>query len=367
MQSFRARTIHTVLLSLPILLSCWLSTNASAQHYQQTNLVSDLSGKAPVLSEHLKNPWGLARSTSSFWWVSNNGDGTASTYNGHGQFGPLNVTVPAPPGQSGPSAPTGAVFNGTSDFAVASGHPAAFIFVTEDGTISAWNPSVNPSSAVLKVNNAPHAVYKGCTIAEIGARHFLYVANFNSARIEVYDTNFRRVTVGASAFADSLIPHGFAPFNIQAVGNNLYVTYAKQDAEQHDDVPGPGLGFVDVFSPSGVLLARLQHGSWMNAPWGVVLTPGEFGEFSHAVLIGNFGDGTIAAFNPVTGSFMGNMLNPEGSVLKIDGLWALGFGNDANAGGAFVLFFTAGINDEKDGLFGTLTPIPTERNEGDEP
>ncbi len=363
MSFVRARFVHAILLSL----AAFLSTSAFAQHYQETNLISDLSGKAPVVDPRLKNPWGLARSASSFWWVARNGDGTAATYNGQGQLGPLAVTVPAPPGQSGPSAPTGTVFNGSSGFAVTPGNPGIFIFVTEDGTISAWNPNVNPANAVLKVNNGPHAVYKGATISELGGKRFLYVANFRSGQIEIYDTNFQRIRFGEEAFDDDRIPRGFAPFNVQAVGANLYVTYAKQDPQKHDDVQGPGFGFVDVFSPNGRLLARLEHGRWMNAPWGIVLTPADFGEFSHAILIGNFGDGTIAAFNPVTGRFMGNVLNPDGSVLKIEGLWALAFGNDANAGSALSLFFTAGINDEKDGLFGTLTPVPAERNEEDEP
>ena len=367
MQSVRARVIHTVLISLSVLLSSLLATSALAQHYQQTNLTSNVSGKAPVIDEHHKNPWGLARSASSFWWISNNGDGTSSTFTGQGQIGPLRVTIPPPPGQDGPSAPTGVVFNGSTDFAVTPGNPAAFIWVTEDGTIAAWNPNVNPQSAILKVNNSPNAVYKGVTIAEIGKKRFLYVSNFNSGMIEIYDTNFQRVQTGRNVFFDARIPRGFAPFNVQAVGTNLYVTYAQQDTQRHDDVAGAGLGFVDVFSPAGILLARLEHGSWMNAPWGVVLTPADFGEFSHAVLIGNFGDGSIAAFNPVTGAFMGNLQNPDGTVLKIDGLWALGFGNDANAGSALTLFFTAGINDEKDGLFGTLSPVAAERNEGDEP
>ena len=168
------------------------------------------------------------------------------------------------------------------------------------------------------------------------------------------------------AFHDDDIPRGFAPFNIQGIGPNLYVTYAKQDGTQHDDVPGAGLGFVNVFGTRGQLLARLQHGPWLNAPWGVVQAPAYFGEFSHSVLIGNFGAGTIAAFNAVTGQFLGNVLNPDGSTLAIDGLWGLGFGNGGASGPGNTLFFTAGPNDESNGVFGTLVPIAAE-NDNDEP
>jgi uncharacterized protein (TIGR03118 family) len=183
----------------------------------------------------------------------------------------------------------------------------------------------------------------------------------------VFDTNFKQMRLPDEAFEDDRIPDGFAPFNIQGIGPNLYVSYAKQDATRHDDVPGAGLGFVDVFSRRGELLARLEHGSWLNAPWGMTMAPADFGEFSHAVLVGNFGSGTVAAFNPLTGHFMGNMLTPGGSTLTIDGLWGMAFGNGGQSGPGNTLFFTAGPNDETDGLFGTLTPIAAELNENDEP
>jgi uncharacterized protein (TIGR03118 family) len=344
------------------------STLAFAQHYNQTNLVSNLSGTAKNQDMHLKNPWGLTRGSTTPWWVSNNGDGTATLYDGQGNPIPNRVfNVPAPPNSSSSSTPTGVVFNGTSDFTVAPKLPALFIFVTEDGTISGWNPNVNPTDAVLKVNNSPRAVYKGVTLGEANGRHFLYVTNFRSGRVEVYDTGFQPVHMSEEAFDDDHLPHGYAPFGIQAVGKNIIVTFAKQDAQRHDDVAGPGRGFVDVFSPTGRLLARLQHGPWLNSPWGIALAPGEFGEFSHSLLIGNFGGGNIAAFNPVTGEFLGNVQNPDNTILHIDGLWALQFGNNASAGPSNTLFFTAGIDDEADGLFGTITPIPAELAEEDEP
>jgi uncharacterized protein (TIGR03118 family) len=361
-----------------------------AQHYKQTNLVSDITGMAPTIDPNLKNPWGLTRSSSSPWWVANNNSGTSTLYDGKGNpfppkqnGGPLVVTVPPPgfaPGTQ--SAPTGVVFNGSTDFLLVPGKPgtqAIFIFATEDGTISGWNPGANPptsaTNAILKVDNsdkgsANGAVYKGMTSAEINGRRFLYVTNFRSAKVEVYDTNFKRVHLGEDAFdpdgdGDSdrddrgaeRIPRGFAPFNIQNIGGTLFVTYAKQDAPRHDPVGGDGLGFVELFTPSGKHIGHLEHGDWFNAPWGVVWTTRDFGEFSNAILVGNFRSGWIAAFNGFTHKFIGFLKNPDDSLVTIDGLWSLTFGNDATAGPANTLFFTAGINNENDGLFGTLTPL----------
>jgi len=354
----------------------------SAQHYRQKNLVSDISqpdnaDKTKVLLDtNLKNPWGLTRNTgSSPWWVANNNSGTSTLYDGNGnpqptkdKGGPLVVTVPPPgfaPGTQ--SAPTGLVFNGSpTDFLLAPGKQAIFIFATEDGTISGWNPGVNPptsvTNAILKVDNSDNgsnngAVYKGMTSAEVNGKKFLYVTNFRAARVEVYDTNFKRVHFGEDAFEAEDIPDSFAPFNIQNIGGTLFVTYAKQNAARHDDVAGDGLGFVHIFTPSGRHIGHLQHGPWLNSPWGVVWTTRDFGEFSNAILVGNFGSGKIAAFNGFTYKFIGFVKNPDDSILTIDGLWSLTFGNDGTAGPANTLFFTAGINGEQDGLFGTITPV----------
>ncbi len=351
-----------------------------AQHYIQTNLVSDLAGQAANRNGNLVNPWGLARSPGSPWWVSNNGTGTSTLYNGSGAAfptaSPLVVTIPPPKkAPNGTMAtPTGIVFNGSADFAVAAGKPAIFIFVTEDGTISGWNPGVNPTNAILVADNSGKAVYKGATIAENGGKRFLYVANFKSARIEVYDAGFNRVHAFDGLFTDSegdddrddhQSKAGFAPFNVQNIGGNVVVTYAKQKPGGHDEVDGPGLGFVNIFSPGGRFLAHFEQGSWFDAPWGVALAPSDFGEFSHSLLIGNFGSGRIAAFNPVTFQFRGFLKNPDDSTIVINGLWALVFGNSANAGPYNSLFFTAGINDEANGLFGTLTAVSAEQD-GDE-
>ncbi|MGI8959461.1 MAG: TIGR03118 family protein [Bryobacteraceae bacterium] len=333
-----------------------------AQRYTQTNLVSDMPGSAKFPDSNLQNAWGLVAGPATPWWVSNNHTGTSTLYDGAGTALTLVVAIPDAAG-TGPGSPTGVVFNGSSTDFLVNGQPARFIFVSEDGTISAF---VGTTTA-LKVNKpSKDAVYKGATIAEVYGKKYLLVTNFHSGHVEVYDTYFKRVPIPEERFDDDRLPAGFAPFNIQGIGPNIYVTYAKQDADKHDDVHGAGLGYVDVYSPDGKFLQRLEHGPWFNGPWGIVLTPANFGEFSHALLVGNFGAGTITAFNPVTGRFLGHMRTPAGSVLKIDGLWALNFGNGDKSGPANTLFFTAGPNNEMDGLFGTLTPIASELNEADE-
>jgi uncharacterized protein (TIGR03118 family) len=360
----------TLLVGFAVLL---LSNLAAAQHYKQTNLVSNVPGRAPVTDPNLQNPWGLVHGPATPWWVSNNAGGTSTLYTGTGAIVPLVVTIPNAPSQPAPGSPTGAMFNGSaSDFLLAPGKPAIFLFATEDGTIQGWNPRVSLTSAVIKVdrsqkpNATDGAVYKGSTIAEINGKKFVLAANFRSGRIDVFDSSFNLVRLPEDAFEDERIPEGFAPFNVQGIGPNIYVTYAKQDAAKHDPVGGEGFGFVDVFSSRGRLISRLQHGSWFNAPWGIVLTPADFGEFSHTILVGQFRGGTISAFNPVTGRFLGNVLNPDGTNVNIDGLWALEFGNGGNSGPGNTLFFTAGPDHEQNGLFGALTPIAAELNENDE-
>jgi uncharacterized protein (TIGR03118 family) len=365
-----------------------------AQHYTETVLVSNF-GTPPVPDSNLQNAWGLVASPTSPWWVSNNAGGTSTLYDATGltlsppavppvAIVPINgngiVTIPSAPSQNGAlGSPTGVMFNGNAAiFHLPSGSAAHFIFVTEDGTVQAW--AGGPSATIVADNSikpdaANGAVYKGATIVEIDGKEYILAANFRSGRVDVFDSTFKQVHLGnkggdgddsRDAFDDESIPEGFAPFNIQGIGPNIYITYAKQDAPRHDPVGGEGLGFVDVFTREGRRLQRLQHGPWFNAPWGVVLTPSDFGEFSHTILVGNFRGGTIAAFNPITGRFMGNVLTPGGSTLNIDGLWALKFGNGNSAGPAQTLFFTAGPHGEKDGLFGTLTPIASELGEADE-
>jgi len=341
-----------------------------AQHYTQTNLVSDIPGMAPLTDPHLTNPWGITRSATSPWWVSNNNSGTSTLYTGAGALIPINgdgfVTVPpptkAPAGTQ--SAPTGIVFNGSpTDFLLPNGKSAAFIFATEDGTISGWNGGQN---AVLVVDNSDNgsangAVYKGATSANLNGKRFLYVTNFRSGKVEVYDTKFNRVHISEEDFDDDNIPRDFAPFNVQNIGGSLFVTYAKQDAPRHDPVGGDGLGFVEIFDLYGKRIGHLEHGDWMNAPWGVVWTPRDFGVFSNTILVGNFRSGWVAAFNGFTHEFIGFVRNPDNSLLFLDGVWSLTFGNNASAGPSTTLFFTAGLDGETHGLFGTLTPVATEQ------
>ncbi|HEY9207122.1 MAG TPA: TIGR03118 family protein [Candidatus Methanoperedens sp.] len=333
----------------------------AANNYVQTNLVSDVPGLAQITDPNLVNSWGIAHPPTGPWWVADNGMGVSTLYNGTGQpfppGNPLVVNIPPPAGGTGPSTPTGIVFSGGLDFEVTPGKPAAFIFVTEDGTISAWNRTVDPNNATLKVDNSPGAVYKGATIAKKGNANVLYVANFSGGTVDVFDTDFNQVSLSAGAFTDKSIPVGFAPFNVQNIEGRIFVTFAQQDAQKHDNLDGPGLGFVDVFDPGGNLLMRLKHGNWMNAPWGITLAPSDFGKFSEHLLVGNFGSGQIAAFDPEEGNFQGLLRGTDGKPITIDGLWGLGFGNGANAGPVNTLFFAAGIDDEQHGLFGTITPI----------
>jgi len=378
----------TKILAILVFAVLVLPNLAFAQHYNETILVSNFTvpNQTPVPDANLQNPWGLVASPTSPWWVSNNAGGTSTLYDASGltlsppsvppvAIVPINgngiVTIPSAPSQNGiPGSPTGIMFNGNpADFHLPSGNRARFIFVTEDGTVQGW--AGGPSATIVADNSiapdaANGAVYKGATIVEIDGKEYILAANFRSGRVDVFDSTFKQVRRSEDAFQDESIPEGFAPFNIQGVGPNIYISYAKQDPPRHDPVGGEGLGFVDVFTSKGRLLQRIQHGSWFNAPWGIALAPANFGEFSHTVLIGNFRGGTIAAFNPITGRFIGNVLNPDGSTVNIDGLWALEFGNGSGAGPAQTLFFTAGPNNEKDGLFGTLTPIASELSESDE-
>jgi uncharacterized protein (TIGR03118 family) len=377
-------------------------TLASAQHYQQTNLVSNVpvTPAASVTDPNLQNAWGLVHGPATPWWISNNAGGTSTLYNTSG-LNPANPTtqtpppvlapvtivalnapggmpgngvkIPNAPGQPAPGSPTAVMYNGsTTDFLLAPGKPAVFLFATEDGTIQGWNSGVNATTAIIEVDNSqvPNknygAVYKGATIAEISGSEYILAANFRTGRIDVFDSNFKPVSIPEEAFHDDGIPRGFAPFNVQGVGPNIYVTFAQQDSAKHDPVGGAGLGFVVVFDGQGKNIAHLEHGDWFNAPWGVVLAPADFGEFSHALLVGNFRGGTIAAFNPRTGRSMGNVLNAAGSTVNIDGLWALAFGNGGASGPGSTLFFTAGPDNETNGLFGTLTPVTTELQEDDE-
>ena len=334
-----------------------VSSPAAAQHYAQTNLVSDEAGKARFPDAHLVNAWGLVSSATSPWWVANNGTLTSTLYDGNGVARALVVHIPGPP--------TGVVFNGGAGFVVRSGAasgPARFIFATEDGKIAGWNPNVPaPGSMQATVGSdqsARGSVYKGLAIATTTAGDFLYATDFHNGAVDMFDSSFRLV----GSFTDNGLPHGYAPFGIQTIGAVLYVTFAKQDKAAHDDVPGKGRGFVDAFDTSGVLIQRIASRGSLNAPWGIALAPATFGAFAGDLLIGNFGDGKINAFDPVaTGPngqlhSKGQLLTATCAPLVIDGLWALQFGNGSGSGSRDALYFTAGPDAESHGLFGNLVP-----------
>jgi uncharacterized protein (TIGR03118 family) len=366
------------------------------QHYTQTNLVSNESGVAPVTDPQLINPWGISRGSGSPWWVSDERTGLSTLYNGAGAKQSLIVTIPpADPKKTPTGTPTGTIFNGSlTDFLLAPGKPAIFLFSTNDGTISGWNPGVAATLAVIVAKNTDGSSYTGLTSAFINGKPFLYAANFNKGRVDVYDNAFHLVQLSkehfnrdssngddqsaGNPFVDERLPHGYVPFNVQAIGNDIVVTYALHE-EGSLETDGPGLGFVDIYSSTGRLLQRLEHGDWLNAPWGVALAPLDFGRFSHDLLIGQFaggGDtqssGFIAAYDLATGKFDGLLQDASGKPLAINGVWALSPGNvspnnnDAAAAPAAQVYFTAGPNHTTGGLLGYLTAVSAELTEGND-
>jgi uncharacterized protein (TIGR03118 family) len=321
--------------------------------YRQTNLISDIAGVARITDPNLVNPWGQAASATSPLWVADNGSNVSTLYTGavNGsipQIVPLVVHIPA-------GAPTGIVFNSTKAFMVHTPKGSAsanFIFDSEAGQITAWSRVVSGDRAQTEFGS-DEAVYKGLALAAVDGKPFLYAANFRAGRIDVFNGDFKPVTL-AGGFTDSQIPTGFAPFNIQLLAGKLYVTYAKQNAAKHDDVAGPGNGFVDVYSTSGILLQRLIAHGELNSPWGLALAPKSFGAFGGDLLVGNFGNGTIHVYDAM-GTLQGQLTNEDGIPIRIDGLWALRFGNGTFAT-SDTLVFTAGIGNEGHGLLGEITP-----------
>jgi len=349
----------------PFLLVGLLAGLSTAQQYHRTDLTVDMASVSPTaanIDPNLVNAWGLSRSSGGPWWVSDNGTGLSTLYDAAGVPQSLVVKIPTPDG-TGTAAPTGTVYNSTTGFQIKPGASAIFLFVTEDGTISGWNPGVDPNAVILK-NRAGKAIYKGCAIAEgPNSEPVFYATNFMSGNVEVFDTNFHRIILDDDAFRLPGLSDSYAAYNIQNVGGNLVVTFAHRKPGSRDEDHGAGLGKVGIFDRRGRLLMRLQHGPWFNAPWGIAQAPGDFGKFSHRLLIGNFGDGTIHAFNLVTGKHEGEMLNDAtGGTLWIEGLWAISFGGDGAANGSATnLYFSAGPNKESDGLLGLLAPVSSEQ------
>jgi uncharacterized protein (TIGR03118 family) len=342
-------------LALVVLMATALGTSAprpaaAADRYVQDNLVSDVAGSAARTDPNLVNAWGIVAGPNTPFWISNNHSGTSTLYQGNSKPASLVVTVPAPPGSTDPGAPTGIVFNGTSGFEVGPGQPARIIFATEDGTIAGWNPAADATHAILKVNNSPSAVYKG--LALLGGQ--LFATNFHANSVDVFNSDWS----SAGSFTDTTVPAGFAPFNVQNVEGRLLITFAMQDADKHDDVKGPGNGYVDVFDPNTHAFTRLISGgtadSPLNSPWGMAIVHGDFGDLAGKLLVGNFGDGHINAFDPNTGAFLGPMLGADGNPIQIDGLWGLAAGVDPDERRHSMLFFTAGPGGEQHGLFGRI-------------
>ena len=335
----------------------------SGNDFRQTNLVSDRTDQhAVVVDPNLRNAWGLAMSPASPIWISDNNTGLATVYSvtsGGTSAAKVPLTVAVPGGRTSTgdgSSPTGQVFNPTKGFVVSSpagSGPAPFIFSSESGQITGWSPAAGPAAAQLEYSS-PTAVYKGLTIATSDAGTFLYASNFHDGTVDVFDSTFQPVKT-AGGFTDRAIPAGYAPFGIQELNGLIYVSYAKQNAAKHDDVAGPGHGFVDVFTTNGFLVERLASHGNLDSPWGMTIAPAGFGRFGGALLVGNFGNGQINAYNPFTGRFLGTLLGDYGHPITIDGLWGLTFGT-ASTGGTGTLLFSAGINHEQDGLFGAINP-----------
>ena len=367
-----------------------LSGNSDQGFYVQTNLVSDLPNIAKVQDPNLVNSWGLTHSPTGPWWVADNAKGVATVYDGNGTpvnplppgTPPLVVTIPVPAGVT-TAAPTGIVFNNVNstnpdDFVVSKKNvhgPSIFMFATEDGTISGWNPTVNKKNAILAKDRSTEsegkftgAVYKGLATGRSNNQDFIYATNFRFGKVDMFNAKFGFV----KSFTDQelnkqcdLNVHTnqcFAPFGIRNIGGKLFVTFAFQKAGtpgipnsfKHDDQAGLGNGFVDVFDTNGKLLSRFASQGTLNSPWGLTLTPSDFGPFSNKLLVGNFGDGHINIFNPNTGAFLGQLPDQAGDAITINGLWGIDFGNGGQAGETDELFFASGLNDEANGLFGKI-------------
>src|SRR5438270_1020946 len=320
---------------------------SAATQVTVTNLVSNGAVQAVTVGPNLGTPWRLADSPTAPCWVSDHGAAVSTLYSEAHPKVPLTVTVPPPGGSTGTSAPTGVVFNGNAgSLQVSSGGKtgtSAFIFSTEDGTISGWSPTVNGTQAILAAdesNLGGGAVYKGLAIASTSSGNFLYASDFRNGLVEQFDSNFNLIR----SFTDPGVAPGYAPFGAQVLGDHLFVTYALQDATRHDDVAGAGNGYVDIFNFDGTLFQRLvSQGGAVNSPWGLDIAPAGFGDAAGKLLVGNFGDGTISIFDLLTGNFLGQLLGNDGSPVQIDGLWALLNGNGANGGDVNKVYFTAGL------------------------
>jgi uncharacterized protein (TIGR03118 family) len=347
------------LASAALIATAALSAPAQAQAYMETDLVSDLAGRAAAQDPNLVNPWGMAFAPGRPFWVSDNGTALSTLYTATGGILASPVVAIAPSASGSISSPTGQVYGGASGVTLPGGGAATFVFAAENGTLTGWNPALGSGSMLVVDNSAKGlgSVYKGLEIATNQSQVQLYAADFRNGAVDVFDAQFKPVNLGASAFVDPTLPAGYAPFNVAQVGGKLLVSYALQGAEKKDDVGGAGHGYVDEYNTDGTLNKRLISGGALDSPWGMVLAPMSFGAFGGDLLVGNFGDGTINAFDQATGVYKGTVKDSLGQAIAIDGLWGLAFRPDV-AGADGKLFFTAGINGEANGLFGTISTVP---------
>jgi uncharacterized protein (TIGR03118 family) len=334
-------------------LAVTAAAGAVSGGYVVKPLVSNNGVPGTITDPNLVNAWGLTAGPATPWWVADNGANVSTLYTGAGAIVPLVVDVG--------DAPTGTVFNGTNGFKLSNGNPARFLFSSEAGVISGWNGGTKAET--IADLSPSGAVFKGLAIAATSAGPRLFATDFANRRVDAFDSDGHLLRQSFFFFHDAFLPSGYSPFGIQTIGTRLYVTYAKTQPGSDDEAHGPGLGFVDAYDPgTGALLQRVASRGALNAPWGIALAPPAFGAAAGDLLIGNFGDGHINAYRP-TGSLFGavpegSLNDPSGDPIMIDGLWALEFGNGAAAGPTDSLFFTAGPNDESDGLFGSIRVAP---------
>lgn len=332
-----------IALALALGLALMFIPNAAMAQYQLKNLVSNVKGQAAHTDPLLVNAWGLAYGPGSPFWVSDNGTGWSTLYNGNGVKQGLEVVVP-PASGSGTGSPTGIVVNGSSEFQV-QGWASIFLFATLDGTISGWAPQSNPNQAIIAVNN-PGAVYTGLAITSNASGNMLFAADNANNKVDMYDGNFKLV----SSFTDATVPVGFAPFGIQDIDGLVFVSFASQT--------GASGGYIDIYSEGGVFLKRVTSGSPLNQPWGFAAAPRNFGTLSNTLLVSNNinGNSTINGFNVLTGQFVGALKDTNSKDITIDQLWGIKFGGGtANNGQTNTLYFTAGPNNNLAGTFGEIT------------
>ena len=339
------------LLAVAVVLGlCLASLPAFAAGYKATVLTADQPGIGVFTDPNLQNPWGVSFSTGGDWWVSDNASGLSTLYIDTGAPQSLVVTIPPAPGGS-KGTPTGTVYNSTTDFKIF-GFPSIFIFATEDGTISGWYTGT--FAEIGADESASGANYKGLEIGNNGTGNFLYATNFFGGTVDVFDKSFKLTTL-TGLFHDPTVPRNFAPFNVHAINGSLYVLYAKQNASKTDAVACAGCGILDIYDMNGNLKKHLiKGGGKLNAPWGMAIAPSNFGKFSKALLVGNFGDGKINAFNPNTGAFVGTVSDATGHPLTFPGLWAIFFGTGGLNGPTNTLFYSAGAGNEVHGNLGSI-------------